>query len=402
MRLARWVRAKFRLPRPNRSWAVAVALFLVPVLVVPRFWCGRGADAFFDGDRSAQEPLAREVAKWVERGVTTGDFNTGSDRFDGEWAFGSYLMAGLGLCQFAREHPEARAEYVPAIERCIERLLDPRTRQFDTTAWGEDALETLSGAKGHAAYLGYMNVLLGLYRETAPSPRFTDLNDAITATLVRRLEAKPTLLLATYPMEGYPVDNCAVIASIALHGRAAKVDHSALVQRWVDHYRAEYVHAESGLLYQAADPGSGNVEDAPRASGTALGAYFLSLAQEPLAQELVDGLRRSTRRRVLGFGLVREYAPGFSGGRGDIDSGPVVFGISFSGTGFALAAARAAGDRALYRELYRTSYLVGAPYAWQGRSAYAMGGPLGNSIMLAMLTAPRTTQPAVTGAQGRI
>jgi hypothetical protein len=390
---AGWVKAKLRTLRPNRSWAVAAALFIIPALVVPRLWCGRGADALFDGERSAQEPLAREVASWVEQGVTTEDFNTGSDRFDGEWTFGSYCMAGLGLCQFVKEHPDARDEYLPAIERCIEGLLQKRTRRFDTDAWGEDALETLAGNKGHAAYLGYMNVLLGLYRETAPGERFVEVNDAITAALVRRLEAKETLLVETYPTEGYPVDNCAVIASIALHGRSGGADHSALVRRWVDHYRSRYVHAASGMLYQAADTVSGAVEDAPRASGTALGAYFLSLAQEPFARELSDAVRRSARREIIGFGLVREYAPGFHGGRGDIDSGPVILGISFSGTGFAIAGARAAGDRAFYRELYRTSYLVGAPYRREGRGSYAMGGPLGNSIMLAMLTAPRQRMP---------
>ena len=91
---------------------------------------------------------------------------------------------------------------------------------------------------------------------------------------------------------------------------------------------------------------------------------------------------------LTGFGGVREYARGHEGG-GDIDSGPVLFGVSVSATGFALAGARASGDRGLFTSLYRTAELFGVPVDRGAGRRFATGGPLGNALLLAMMTAER-------------
>jgi len=367
---------------------IAMALVIAPALVFPRWWCGRGAGALFQGRLDAQAPLAREVARWVDSGVSQQDFNTGSARFDGEWQFGTHQMAALGLAQVVLAHPETKDEYVPVIERCFERLLSAKVREFEKQAWnGKGALESLDGPAGHAAYLGYFNLALGVYRQAAPETKHKELHDKITAALARRIEASPTLLLETYPGETYPVDNTAVIASVAQHARATGRPPPAIVRAWVERCRAHYVDPVSGLLYQSVDGRSGAASDKPRASGTALGAYFLSFADRELSRDLFEALRKSCAGSFMGFGFVCEYPANVEAGWGDIDSGPVIFNLSFSGTGFALAGCRIHGDRRLYRALYTSACLVGSPLRRGGRRSFVCGGPLGNAIMLAMLTA---------------
>jgi hypothetical protein len=141
------------------------------------------------------------------------------------------------------------------------------------------------------------------------------------------------------------------------------------------------------LLIQRADAQTGAAHDAPRASGTALAAYFASFADPDLARRLA----RATLARVsthLGFGAVREYADGHAGA-GDVDSGPVVLGVSVSATGFALAAARLADDADAFTALYRTTDLFGLPIQVDDRRAFAVGGPIGNALLLALLTVAR-------------
>lgn len=89
---------------------------------------------------------------------------------------------------------------------------------------------------------------------------------------------------------------------------------------------------------------------------------------------------------LAGFGAMREYPSGRSG-NGDIDSGPVVLGASVSATGFALASSRLHGDRETFVGLYRTAHLFGLPVGDSAGFRYVSGGPLGNAILLAMLTA---------------
>lgn len=368
---------------------VAAALLVLPALLVPRWWCARDADGWYDGDAALQARLAREVCDWVRRGVSEGDFHTGSVLFDGEWVFGTYQMAATGLAQVAREHPELAAEFAPVIDLCVERMTDPSVRAFDARMWhGDDPLEGLDGDEGHAAYLGYLNLALGLQREVSPEYARTDLHDRITAALVRRTAAHPMRLLETYPGQTYPVDNAAVVGSIALHSRLTGTDRGALLRECAAAFRGRCRDEATGLLHQALAPSTGAPVDAPRASGTALAAYFLSFADAALSRELRDAVEARCAEEWAGFRLTREYARG-TAGAGDIDSGPVVLGIGFSASGFALAGDRIHGDRDAFRARSRLVHLFGAPWDQGDRRTYACGGPLGNAILLTMLTAPR-------------
>ena len=372
----------------RRGQILCLVIFVVALHTVPRFWCGRQASALYNAHPATVQPLARGVSIWVNGGVHDSDFHTGSALFNAEWTFGSYFMAGMGLAQLVLQTPTLRGHYLPVIEACIEKLIHSSTRQFDTTAWKADALRTLSSGQGHAAYLGDLNLLLGLYRQVRQdNQRINKLNRRISKALARRLHKSATGLLETYPGQVYPVDNAAVVGSLALFDRAEGTSHKVLLQAWGETLKRRYIHPASGLLYQAVDADTGAPRDKPRASGTALAAYFLSFSHRSLSAELFAGLKASCGTSLLGFGLINEYPSTVEGGRGDIDSGPVILGYSFSGTGFALAPAKIHGDQELFADLFSTAYLMGAPHQEAGIRNFVAGGPLGNAILLAMSTA---------------
>jgi len=374
-----------RTPPHWLRWSVALALFAASTAFVPRWWCGREAERWNNGDVETVAALARHVAGTVAKGVSDVDFTSDSALFRGEWMFGTYQMAALGLLQTCREHPEFRAELRPAIEHAIAGLLSPAVRAFDAKSWDEDALDSLERDRGHAAYLGYLNLVLTLDRATFPDSLHTALNDRISAALARRFLAAPHQIIETYPGETYPVDNASGLASLLLHQRLTGTDHSAAVAGVLKCFRTTWRAPRTGLLIQALDH-QGRPCDRGRASGTALAAYFLSLAEPELARPYFQSLRTHLAGSILGFGYVDEYAPD-ERSSGDIDSGPLIFGMSPSGTGFTIASARTFGDRTLYVRLARTAYLMGAPVTRGDERYFVTGGPLGNAIMLAMLTA---------------
>jgi hypothetical protein len=387
-----------KIPIPYRaSWSgifrrlvrmlVATALFLAGVSFLPYWWCSRNADAWYRGESAIQETLARGVETWVEKGLARQDFHTGSSQFDGEWLFGSYLMAGFGFAQSALEHPRLRERHVRLLEVCITRLLTPEVRAFDGEMWRSDPIDSLDSPAHHAAFLGYFNLLLGLHRQLDPQSRFADLHDRITAALVRRLEASPIGLLESYPNETYPMDNCAVIASIAVHSRVTGTDRKAFLERCYRTLREKCIDPKSGLLIQAVYSRNGEPVDDPRGSGTTLGLYFLSFADRDLSAELYRAVRRELFDTVFGFGGVKEYPAGLRGTIGDIDSGPVVFGYGLSPTGFLISGARLHGDRDAFKRLFATAYACGAPYSHDGKLNFVTGASLGDAILFAMLTA---------------
>jgi hypothetical protein len=357
------------------------------IVTVPHRWCAWQADPWLAHDPAVEARLARGVAAWVQEGVSMTAFRTGAVQFDGEWLFGTYLMAGLGFGQSALRHPEQRAAYGRLMDQCITRILDADVRAFDRQMWGSDPIASLDDSDQHAAFLGYFNLLLGLHRAVDPASRHAPLNDRITAALIRRLDASPHGLLESYPHELYPVDNCAVIGSIGLHARVSGQEHAATLQCWSTRCRNRWIDPATGLLFQAVDPVDGSPADLPRGSGTTLGLFFLAYADPALSRDLYGAVRRGLFGHFLGFGGVREYARGVRGAHGDIDCGPIVFGFGLSPTGFMLGGARLHHDDATFRALYATAHLCGAPVVRRDRLNYVTGGPLGDAILFAMLTA---------------
>ena len=381
-----------------RFWirsGLVLAIFAATTWVVPQLWCGREAAGWYAGDEALQAELGRGLERWVHRPLSTAAFHTSSASFDGEWLFGTYIMAALGFGQSATEHPALRTRHVALMADCIDRLLSPEVRAFDAARWGSDPIDSIdsidslgSDAADHVSYLGYLNLVLSLHRQLDPASRFAALNDRITRKFERRYLATPSLLLETYPHERYPVDNAAAIGSIALHGAVTHTEH-AIVRRWCDLAKARYVDRATGLLMQAVHA-DGSPADAPRGSGTALGAYFLSFADRDLSAALHAAVASQLVGGVLGFGAVREYPATVTHGRGDVDSGPIMFGFGVSASGFSLSGARIHHDARTFRSLYATVYLFGAPYTSDGARELVTGGPIGNAILFAMLTA----QPA--------
>jgi len=378
-------------PRLIRVLSV-LASFAVTTAIVPREIAGHAAQPLFDGELAAQDALARTVAREIAAQPNRQFYRSGSRRFDGQSAIAIYQMAILGMGQIIRAHPERRDEYLPAMRAAAARLADPRTLPTAAQVWGENGLVAMAPGAGHA-YLGYINLALGMLRAVDPETPYAALNDRLTAALADRLDRSPTGLIETYPGETWPPDVAAVAGSIGLHASVTGVDRHALLERWARRFEACAVH-RSGYLVQHVKSGTCKPVDAPRGSGTAIASYFLGFADAHLSQRLYDALRDQGRSCVLGFCGIREYAPGFHG-KGDGDSGPLVMGVSVGATGFALGAARAHGDGDLYRELYRSTHLVGVPVGVDGQTKFAAGGALGNALLLAMLTANPISGEAV-------
>jgi hypothetical protein len=149
-----------------RKLLVALPLFAGTVMTVPHRLAGWEADAHFEGDTAVQERLARGLRDTTGEDLVSHPFRTGSAHFDSEWLFGTYMMAGMGFGQLALAHPEREPELVADMDRCIDGMMSDAAKAYDRTTWGEDPLAetTLEGARGHVAYLGYLNLVLGMLR----------------------------------------------------------------------------------------------------------------------------------------------------------------------------------------------------------------------------------------------
>ncbi|WP_431955619.1 hypothetical protein [Nocardia lijiangensis] len=372
-----------RFRRPLAIVAGIVVAMLVAGLL-PSWWCGRDADEWYRGDPARVEALAEELVAFEAEDDQRRATGSGGV-IDRMWGLLAHQMTALGLAQVCLEHPEWRERYAPIVTHAAAKSLLPEMRTEFTSAWhGRDGLADLDSPNGHA-YLSYPALALGIARLVDPAfpPDLAVQHDALIASYERRLLASPTGLLDTFPGEAYPTDVAAVAAAIAVHGRATGIDHGAVLAHWAQQVRAVQIDRGTGLVLQRMGV-DGRAHDAPRASGTGLAAYFAGFADRALAEELATVLFRQ-ERSFLGFGAIHEYGNGFRGA-GDMDSGPLILGISISATGFALAPARSFGHRDTFTRLFRTTDLFGLPLRSGPRLRFATGGVIGNALLLAFLT----------------
>jgi hypothetical protein len=304
-------------------------------------------------------------------------------QFRGEWAVGTYSMLASALTNVAFRFPETRAESLTAVSRLIADTLDQSMRKFDTERWREDALQSLDSPRGHIGYLGHLAWMIGAHRFLGGDRRFEETFTRIGEALSRRLLARPGHCLETYPGEAYLPDNVVVYAALRNYDRLHGTSLATPVDHWVVFARARLLD-EEGLLPFNLDDRCHRV-GVSRGSGAGWNSFYLPFIDARLAHDQFAALVAHRRARRVVAGIL-EYPRG-QAGRGDVDSGPVVLGLSPSGTGFALAGAVHRGDTGLLSELLFTSELVGSTVDLRGRRRYLLAPLVGDAILLAMKTA---------------
>jgi hypothetical protein len=295
-----------------------------------------------------------------------------SDRFGGEWSLVTRSMTALALARLAKDDPAKRAKHAASVRTIADDVLSTEARAFDTQPWGDDALEQLSSNSGHAGYLGHLGLILAAERMLG-SHAHDDVEDAVAYAIAIRIERGE--LVETYPGETYIPDNVVLAAALALHANATKTDAMDDLARFTAMLR-EHVDPETGLL--AFTPhGIG------RGSGAGWNSYFLPMVDPAFAREQQLALEHLAIRLPLGMAAIREGKHS-----GDVDSGPLVFGISPAATGFAIAGARCSGDPDLARALERTAEVVGSTIPSLSGRSYALAPLVGDAILLAMRAGP--------------
>lgn len=330
--------------------------------------------------------LARGARTWAETSLATSDFGTGTPLFDQEWLFGTWAMTTVGLGQHARLCPASAEPDVRAMRAALKKMLSEDGLAFDTGKYGTPVTARLGDTKGSIAALGYGGLALAMHRALAPDHRLSSVEASWIAAIDRRLGKR---LVETYPRERYPVDNAAAIAALSLHDRVTGEDHGASL-RPATAAVARAVHAPTGLLHQAVASDFSPLAP-PRGSGTFLSAWFLHRADPSVGRGLYESGRDTLGMDVFGVYGMREFLPGVDA-EGDVDSGPLILGISVSATGFALGGAVAYGDGTTRDHILETM-AIGAemavgmvPGLETNPGSGATGSALGDAIMLAMLT----------------
>ncbi|MCM8533834.1 MAG: hypothetical protein NE330_21905, partial [Lentisphaeraceae bacterium] len=129
------------------------SLIIIPLCIrfisVP--FAQKDAKSYFAVNHDNYRKMANGMDYWIDKKMGREHFNTGSQRFDGEWLFGTYLMTAIGYTQEALIFPEMYDKNISKIKTALEAINTESIQKFDFEAWGESPLTFKTS--DHAAYL---------------------------------------------------------------------------------------------------------------------------------------------------------------------------------------------------------------------------------------------------------
>ena len=125
-----------------------------------------------------------------------------------------------------------------------------------------------------------------------------------------------------------------------------------------------------------------------KGSYSALNCYYLSLIDTDFAKQQFQILKKYFKQTLPFIAGIKEYHTKKCLFGLDIDAGPIVFGLSPSGTGFAIGTATMCNDSKFRKQLLRTAEIVGSTVSYNGKSHYLLANValVGEAILLAMRT----------------
>lgn len=289
------------------------------------------------------------------------------------------VLYGLTWVQVATARPEYEAEAVREAHWSLDRL--------QSTAGTAPFTRDLNPPYG-IFHAGWTNWLRGAVA-TLDSSAMTEYTQS-SIEIAKAFDASASPFLMAYPGQAWPVDSTVAIASLALHDRITTPRFTQSRSRWLDLVR-QRLDPGTGLMPHQAEPGPTGA----RATSQSIIQRFLPEIDREFAQSQYQLFRD---KFVIGSAPgVREFPKGLSGS-GDVDSGPLVLGISSSATVVTAGAARLQGDP-LEGALMRVGEVAGAPITGLTTKRYAFGLlPIGDAFLAWSTTARSPGSPTVSPA----
>jgi hypothetical protein len=249
----------------------------------------------------------------------------------------AYALYGLASCNLAyREDGLQQKELLEEARWSLEQLDSDEVKGRFPLLLAPDHGAFLSG---WTAYLH--GNLLGALSAPERSDQDTAMFRARCDTIAGTLAHSELPFIESYNGMAWPADVMVCVAALAQHDALFPPLYSSIIQEWVRD--VEHRLDKSGMLAHAWDPIRDMSRTSARGSSMALMNIFLPTIDSTLAKKQIKLFKQNFLTSRFGLPAMLEHPIGTSG-RGDIDSGPLIFGVGPAATIVGAGACRRNGD----------------------------------------------------------
>lgn len=390
----------FKISSKAKKRMIIILIIIVFLVIAKVFWvtCATIGHGSYEGEK---KEIIRRANYLTSKVVTTpqkllDEMPSGiGEQFQGEWAIYSCSMTCAALANIAILYPQNKELSIKFIGQIIDMAMSSEIREYDRLRWREDPLDGIYGDLSHISYYSHLAWMISRYKQIGGDGKYDDMYHSLCKAMNRRIHQSPYLNCKTYPGELVYIPDM-LVSIVALHNYSCQYDgeYSTTVNMWIEKAKKEWIDKETGLLASFLEAGNGITQIVLPVKGSysALNCYYLSLVDPVFAKEQYECFLNNFKQRFPITGI-SEYHDGYCLFGMDIDAGPIIFGLSPSGTGFALGAATSLDDSGFRKKLLQTIETGGSTVGWLGQSHYLVSNIalVAEAIILAMRTsAPQT------------
>ena len=390
----------FKISSKAKKRMIIILIIIVFLVVAKVFWvtCATIGHGSYEGEK---KEIIRRANYLTSKVITTpqallGEMPSGiGTQFQGEWALYTCSMTSAALANIAMLYPQNKELSIKFIGQIIDIALSQEIREYDRLRWREDPLDGIYGDLSHISYYSHLAWMISRFKQIGGDGKYDGMYHSLCKAMNRRIRQSQYLNCETYPGELVYIPDM-LVAIVALYNYSCQYDgeYSTTVNMWIERAKKEWLDKETGLLasFLEAENGITQIVMPVKGSYSALNCYYLSLVDPDFAKEQYECFLRNFKQRFPITGI-SEYHDGNCLFGMDIDAGPIIFGLSPSGTGFALGAATSLDDSGFRKKLLQTIETGGSTVRWLGQSYYLVSNIalVAEAIILAMRTsAPQT------------
>lgn len=309
---------------------------------------------------------------------------------EAEWPFMGVSYLGYACANLAKYDETSRKEALKEMRWLIDAVQTPRLSGFVTEHFGEPfgkgEFKAAVFVHGH-----FLNLAMR-YREITGDKRYDEVVHRVAEGLAKEFESTDQTILRSYKDMWWVTDNMPALSALAAYDRVFHADHSKIRQRFIESLKTYYLDKRTGMFCTYISPPNHQQIGGPRGISMMYGLQFLGDVDADFAKQQYALSKRYLIRTGLGFAAVREYPEGVKG-TGDVDSGPLIFGLGPSASGFGIAAAAMMSDWETAGQLITAATLIGRPVLRKGQLEYKAMPAVGQAVILygktLMLMRPR-------------
>lgn len=241
-------------------------------------------------------------------------------QFYSEGYFFSNVLYGLTWCDFLQktQDKEMRKMGINEINKATSALSSPK---------GKSVFPKQLSPQYGIFYAGWTNYLLAkklaIQNSYADSLRYEQQCDSI----VNAYEQNNQTFLASYVGLSWPCDNIVAVASLAMHDKIYPAKYTSFLSEYIQKLKSNL--DKDGLIPHKTDYITGHITEQAKGSSQSLLLIFLLEIDSAFAKEQFAKYKTHFLDKKIGLYGIREHKIGING-KGDIDSGPVIWDIGGS------------------------------------------------------------------------